>query len=242
MPTRFVVISSARSGSTYFCRWLDAHPDITCAEEVFKSDRDFYDGNRHHLPGELLDLKRRNEDPLSFANDVWNAFDDVRAVGFKILTDQNAVVLNAVIRDASVHKIILERENALRQLVSLELARKTGQWVMRSSDTLNKTSVFVNPNEVLAYAQKQERLYGMFRKTLDATSQPYVWITHEELFSRDQNRCFERSCALLNVPMSSAAKPDVIRQHPEPLSELIENFEEVKKALEGTAAKRWLTH
>jgi LPS sulfotransferase NodH len=125
MASKFVVLSTARSGSSLLIETLHKHPEIYCHGEIFHERTDW------HLRPEFrskFDLSRRESDPLGFARALLEFTAGRRVVGFKMWIDQNEQVCSALLADASVKKIILERDNKLAQYSSGQLAKKSGVW------------------------------------------------------------------------------------------------------------------
>jgi len=91
--TRFVIVSSIRSGSTMFGSYLASHPAIKCFFELFHRDQSSipfgirgYERREHDLQA----LRMRNTDPAAFMETfIYNRHARaVGAVGFKLLYTQ----------------------------------------------------------------------------------------------------------------------------------------------------------
>ncbi len=124
--TRFVLISTARSGTTVVMRTLRSHPDVRAHEEIFHRKRTQDDFSADFLANH--DIGLRETAPIQFAYDILNHGDGHPCVGFKMWPGQERDTSDAILRDPDVHKIILERKNKLGGFSSQELARKSGVW------------------------------------------------------------------------------------------------------------------
>jgi hypothetical protein len=54
MTRKFVVLTTQRSGSSYFCFWLNNHPNVRCHSELFLREYSDMDGFRHYCNANLL--------------------------------------------------------------------------------------------------------------------------------------------------------------------------------------------
>ena len=48
VPRKFVVLTTQRSGSNYFCFWLNNHPNVRCHSELFLRKYTYMDGFRYY--------------------------------------------------------------------------------------------------------------------------------------------------------------------------------------------------
>jgi LPS sulfotransferase NodH len=134
---RFVILSMARSGTSLLSSTLNTHPAILCHGEIFHPEP------RWHLLGNLEQLsddeKRRLQAQPDFVERVYAQ--DRPVVGHKMWYDQNPAVCDTLMADETISKIIYERENALAQFASGQLAYQTGIWDKEASDGTKLTNV-----------------------------------------------------------------------------------------------------
>jgi LPS sulfotransferase NodH len=125
MPTKFVVFSQARSGSSLLVETLNNHYDIYCHGEIFHEITEWHIRKEYVAAFGLPDCQSSQVDfcysVLSFANGR-------QAVGFKMWLDQAPDPGLVLLKDENIKKIILIRENRLAQFSSAVLARETGVW------------------------------------------------------------------------------------------------------------------
>ena len=137
---RFVIIANPRTGTNHLIDLLNSHPDISCHREVFHRDTVYLmDGTRDDL------LKIRNKDPLLFLNELYTC-STTKACGFKIFMDHDNSVLDTVLRDPAIKKIVLYRQNLLAVHSSAQIAVAEQRWIDvgdRQNATLDKL-VFVH--------------------------------------------------------------------------------------------------
>lgn len=230
----FVVLSTPRSGSTLLIQSLRQHPQIVTRDEILNpSDPDYIEGSpdkslrRVYLP-----------QPLS-----------IKAVGCKIHYMQSPFGDDIPFEGSSIQEacawlekskpdlkvIHLVRENRLRVQVSLLLAHASNRWFVPRSSGLevtegNKMKVTVDIEAWQHYMKRTEmkrrKVFSCFMK------HPVEQVKYSELV-QDWSDTIQRVQAFLDV------KPQLVpqqtrKQNPEPLSELIDNYGEVKAFLQGT--------
>lgn len=127
---RFVIIGAPRTGSSHLTEMLRAHPDILCHGEVFHRKNVWVYWPKRDLTeqvrSELYELRCSN--PEALLSRVFSASYGRQCVGFKIFPGQCDVVLDKVIGDRSVRKVVLFRRNVLANFASAVAAGRTGSW------------------------------------------------------------------------------------------------------------------
>ena len=109
--TKFVIISMARCGTTFLVDLLNSHPNIYCDGGILK-----------------------NRDPATSLKSFFElhlANASVRASGFKLMGQQNSHLLESVIQNPEIKKIILRRKNHVRHFYSLTMARSCSVYHLR---------------------------------------------------------------------------------------------------------------
>jgi hypothetical protein len=137
----FVIIASARTGSTHLTHLLNAHKDVICHGEIFRptlnSDRLPLrwdrDKREHRAIAALAELRER--DPGAFLLRVFAQNCGCTSVGFKIFSGQNDEVLDTLILDPELGKVVLFRRNVLAVYSSAMIARLTGNRSLKDGST-----------------------------------------------------------------------------------------------------------
>lgn len=178
MVQRFVVLSLARSGTSLLTSTLHTHPAILCHGEIF------HPSPRWHLYGTLEHLSEEEKRALQGQPDFLDrVFDQDRPlVGFKMWRSQNPAICDGLMADDSVAKIIYERENALAQYASGQLARATGVWNVSTlpKDLREKTPALpFGPGAFAQFLAKRAETLALYRslsrgKVLDLTYREVV--------------------------------------------------------------------
>jgi len=123
--TRFVIFSSARSGTSLVTATLERHPEIFMHAEIFQKKRE-----NHILKAfrDSHDVDALAAQPRRLARAVLDWTPGPPVVGFKMWTWQAPAVARELLADAGVHKIVIERRNRLAAFSSVRLAFTTGTW------------------------------------------------------------------------------------------------------------------
>jgi hypothetical protein len=173
-------------------------------------------------------------------------------------------LLEHLTQDRELAVVHLRRENALRRLVSLKLAEQTGVWLQEEAPkptlsagkallalrrpvvalrrlgemvrrapqavTPGKPQVVITPEElqehVIADAMRQGSHLDLYK------DHPMLDVTYRDLVERG-DEAFGSVCDFLGVKRRRFSTT-LQRQNPEPLRDLIENYDELREAFAGT--------
>lgn len=149
----FIILGTARTGSTMLWSYLNSHPDILCLRGVYGSTNKINFGNFYgELPEEYHSselIKLRNERPIEFLeNYVWKEYSKpFNAVGFKYFYDHDRQLSNKeeVISFFKASRAIkflhLKRDNLLATQFSYKRALAQQEWTKTNNDF--RTSITV---------------------------------------------------------------------------------------------------
>lgn len=248
----FVVISYQRTGSTFFVSTLNKIDGIVCHSELFNNGLESFRNSVFDdtiLPelnfiNKMLGVNRveklfkyKKKYPGRFLKHIYNYRDG--CTGFKLFPNQNDLILQRILKDHSVKKMILIRENLIRSFVSKNIALKTGKWGKYKGEDVSLEKISLDTDRFLKYAQSIQKRFKNIESTLRDSNQPYLKFTYEQISNRFP---IEQICTFLQV-----SEPDVVpeinqvRQNPFSLSEMVENYEEVVRKLENTDYKKYLS-
>lgn len=230
-PRRFVILAARRSGSNLLCSLLGSHPEVRCHHELFNPNGIFtlLDERDEATPPEAL--AARDRDPLGFLDRIWRDARGARAIGFKMTPEQAPEVLAHVLADAGIAKIILRRQNALRQLVSERIADITGRWeAYDDASPLARPRIHVEAGELAEHAARVDAFHAGIETALLRSGQSSLSLRYECLFDPDEQA---RLLDFLDLP-PHPLRTRSIRQNPEPLDQLVENAPALRRALAGT--------
>jgi len=237
-PIRFVILAAPRTGSNMLCTLVGSHPDVLCHHELFNPRGVFYALELRDGAFDLGGIEERDRDPLAFLERVWATDRGHTHVGFKMTHRQNESVLDAVLHDSGVRKIVLRRQNRVRTFVSQRISEELDQWeVYRESDLVaERPKVRVDPAALQASVAENETYYGEVEELLEDTGQPFLRVSYEQLLTGAEHR---RVLEFLGLPDAARAADSLrirsVRQNAGSLRELITNYAELENALAGTS-------
>ena len=226
--TRFIVLSRSRTGSNLLINSLKMHPQIQVYGEIFRGGVD------NSVKDSVIGSADNYLD-----NRIFKYYDkSIRAVGFKIfyqhpVWDQSGNVWTYLQKLDDLKVIHLKRTNILRTLVSRKIASRTDVWKEENasgkSDTSNR-KVSLSKEECEEFFEKTRswEIEGDTRFSNNALLQ----ISYEDLSNDYQNQMQRVQIFLDVTPIE--LQPQTQRQNPESLSELIINYDELKKKFAGS--------
>lgn len=237
-PTRFIIVTIGRTGSTRIRRLLDSHPEITCHGELLGEGLVHLARGDEGLLGRLR--REREADPASFL--VHRAFvpggdrAPSRAVGLKVLCGQVVerypAALERLRSDRDLHVIHLVRRNGLRRFIS---EWTVGAGLVRHSYSRDDAAPTIEPvripvEAVLADLERVEA--ERTRVEREFGRHPFLEIAYEDTLD-DNGPMLRDAQAFLGVdpaPLSC----DLRKSLPEDPRATVANLDEIVAALRGT--------
>jgi len=184
----------------------------------------------------------RENDPTWFLYDFVFYGVGYRAVGLKFKYEELSLpvykdLLEKVRSDKSIHILHLRRRNLLRRYVSQLLAIRRNVFnVNKAKDVPPLKRVSVSPHDCLVDIDNIRRWENFFAKIFD--QHPLINLYYEDLI-RQQEKWFHETQIFLGVaPMSLKLK--TVKLLPQALSEIVENFSELRAYFAGTAHQHFL--
>lgn len=243
---RFILAGTQRTGTTLLRTTLDSHPDIRSYGEVFlfrKGRGGNLDGSyRSYLNDRLLSRMSRHylarKSMIREYLDQLGAGSGARAVGFKLMLGQARAfpAIPEYIRTHDYRIIQVRRRNALKTLLSRMVLMKRRMPHAREKLKVEKIRI------------PTRRLIQQLDRILEEdcwaesvfTDLPMINIWYEDFVSNRQEE-LNRALDFLEVPSHSGMNSDLIKLNPERLSDIIENYDEVVRTLEGTQHAKFVT-
>ena len=251
---RFVVLSGPRTGSTLVQEALDSSPEIICFGEIFNQHLGFIDYRMEGYESTTADMDLRAANPGAFLRKriFTEPATSVRAVGFKFHYDHFwgfPGLTQALQQDRDLLLVHLRRRNALRVIVSSKIAEKTGVYFesagtrtgllgamartlrrLRPRPSQASAKVIISPAE-LRQAVLESDLTAMHWEEIFKHHE-ILRLSYEDLMP-DPTLEFDRLQSFLGVGPSKL-KIRVMRQNPQPLPHLIENYTDLAAAFRGS--------
>lgn len=174
---RFVIFSSARSGTSLVTATLEKHPEIFMHAEIFQKKRE-----NHILKAfrDSHDVEALAAQPRRLARAVLDWTPGPPVVGFKMWTWQAPAVARELLADAEVHKIVIERRNRLAAFSSVRLAFTTGTWNRWPGDGPAPPPPLL-PFDAAEFAEFCNRQKGLFADYRARARGPVLELAYVEL-------------------------------------------------------------
>ena len=163
---------------------LRTHPEIVCYGELFRKNKKEFKGPLkiiEELDPYFHDEKVQQEKWRDFLDEVAAKSLEFRFMGYKLMLNQNAVVLRGMINDPSCKKILLKRDNVLAVYSSEKIARVTGQGSAGRFAEVKTAKVEFVPSEFDSFESKYEQRYSQIEQELTQADPAYFKTTYTEL-------------------------------------------------------------
>jgi LPS sulfotransferase NodH len=230
--TRFVILAAPRTGSNLLCTLLNSHPEVLCHHEIFNPNGIFFALQYRDGSLDLGTLDERDRDPFRFLQRVWEHAQGASCVGFKMTRGQNVDIMQAMIEDPAVRKILLYRRNRLKTFVSEQLARQTDRWEVYAREDLatDAPRLHVDVGAFREHCALNESFYRDIRQALQSSG-PQLWFetAYEDILDPSEH---VRLLMFLGARATHARlAQSSLKQSDTDLRSHIENFRELELAL-----------
>lgn len=244
--TRFIVLSTQRSGSTWVVDMLSGHPRVVAYSELLMhggQGRPKWGGDEGLVywptfleqQGSPRSRLRRAYLLWRYLGHVYAEQPGIDAAGFKLMYSQLRVSrpLLAFLVLKRVRVIHLIRRNVLDVVLSKEAGRaRQGVLHARSGQAVETVRVHVRTDDLLERMTAHEHEVEDARARFRRLSLPYEEAVYEDLV-RDEAGGFSSLFRFLGVEAQTVSS-SLQKVNPTAHEELIENYGEVREALEGT--------
>ncbi|MEO0751388.1 MAG: nodulation protein NodH [Pseudomonadota bacterium] len=221
----FVVFAEMRTGSNFLESNLNAFDGITCFGEAFNPHFIGYP-NKTEILG--LDQAKRDENPAGL---IWAIREDAEGLGgFRYFHDHDPRVLDLCLDDPRCAKIILTR-NPVESYVSWKIAQATGQWKLTNVKRRKAGKAVFEAREFETHVTALQAFQVFLLNRLQTSGQTAFYLAYEDL----QDVAVMNGLArFLGVEAQlDALDGSLKKQNPSPLSDKVENFDEMERALSG---------
>jgi LPS sulfotransferase NodH len=256
--TRFVVLTTPRSGSGWLIDLLNSHPAIVAHAELFHVERrtapDYGARDLPYFEAHLTSARRSTRrlttlatvcckrSPLraghqaAYLAKLYAVRPDARAVGFKLTYAQAAAnpALLPLLSLRRVRVVHLVRANVLAGVISWKVARETGIYHLREGESARRTPVLVDAEQLRSELEERELAIAGARRRLERLRFPVLEIAYEELVRRKEDT-LARVLHFFGLEPRIDLLASALLGSPDgsPL-ELLENPDDVRRALTGT--------
>ncbi|CTQ49202.1 hypothetical protein [Jannaschia donghaensis] len=218
----FVVFAEMRTGSNHLEESLNTLADVSSHGEVFNP---VFLGahNRTELFG--IDMSMREADPMPLLRAIVA---QPGLSGFRFFHDHDPRVLDAVLDDPRIGKVILTR-NPLDSYVSLAIASLTGQWRLTNPKMAKAAKATFVGADFDALLERQRIFRDRVQRQMQMSGQSAFWIAYDDIADLD---VLNGLAAFLGSEDRLTEVPDKLkRQNPGEVEEKLENPEDMRAHL-----------
>ncbi len=236
--TRFCLLSTQRSGSTWLLDLIAKIPGITIFPELF--NKPLNPGSRRETTPahyaycvEVGDCCRPWR-VLRYLDLVASASRDGGPVGFKLMYNQLVMypeILLKFVRDRYVI-IHLMRENTLDVIISMTVARETNQWSTRQ--TIEVESIYLNPKTLVRRIRRHQRRLRNFKVLCRLLPNRVVAITYDALRANVAGEMGRLTSLLTHRRHHWDGCSEFRKIVTKPQRDVVANYDEICRILEPT--------
>jgi LPS sulfotransferase NodH len=218
----FVIFAEMRTGSNFLESNLNGFEDLACLGEAFNPHFIGYP-NRDALLGQTL--AQRDSDPLALLQ-AMRAQD--KLTGFRFFHDHDPRVLQAVLPDPRVAKIILTR-NPVDSFVSRKIAAATGQWKLTNPAKQRSEQVTFDAAEFEQHLERLQEFQVFLLNSLQKSAQTAFYLAYEDLQEVEVMNGLARWLGSAHQVKGLDRK--LKKQNPEPVEEKVKNLDQMERSL-----------
>jgi LPS sulfotransferase NodH len=232
-PTRFVVLTSPRSGSTWFVDTLNRAPGVAAYGELFQPGRmrPFIWGARG-FPSYVVYRREGRGSAPTYLRELFAAQEGAAAVGFKLMY-RHAVEhpqALAYLRLRRARVLHLVRRNGVDVAFSRAAIEARPYGHVTDSSTLDPVALTLDPAAVVADVRAHQRGIRIARIVVAASLAPRLEVSYEDLCDTPGRALAEVAEFLgLEAPPSFGTSP--LRKQSAGQGEGVANLAEVRQAL-----------
>ena len=221
-----MIYGQGRSGSELLCNLLDLHPQVQCDTEILF----------HHVFFPKLFIEGKcavcHKEAYGFKVKVYQLRDDQKLDPRQFLIDM---------LDDGWKIIHLQRDNILRQVISLLAARQRKVFHIKSkTKSPSPEKIRVDCNKVLSEIKQREDYQEEDNKVLEGL--PHITVVYENdlLREQDHQKTVDRIFEYLDIH-SVPVQTNFVRLTPNHLSDLVENYDELVGIISQSKYAHFLT-
>ncbi len=220
----FVIFAEMRTGSNYLEATLNDLPDLKCLGELYNPT---FMGHHNIFEMHGIDMDRREEKPLDLLDAVIMKTEG-GLPGFRFFHDHDPRVLDKVLPDPRIAKVILTR-NPLESYVSRRIASETGQWRLTDMKHQRSAKIEFRQWEFEKMLTELQAFQEDLQRGMQATGQTAFFIRYEDI--NDVEVINGLAKFLGSEHALEATNSKLKKQNPSDLSQKVENYDHMVRML-----------
>jgi len=249
---KFILLAARRSGTSLVIDCLNSHPDIHCVKRAFGLERkiknptsDKHSGGFYlYRTKSIVNRLRYYAGRAGLINDflyedVFNKNSKNHNTGFRVIYNMSSKYpeLADWAKDNDVKVVHLIRKNILKTYVSSLTAPIHKMHHPREGENISTVKIQLDLKNVIK--ELNARL-----NEIDIQRERYASCTYKEIFYEDfiENQA-EESIKLLDfigADSKHLLKSTLVKINPDSLKQVVENYEEIERALKGSPLEEYL--
>ncbi len=218
----FVVFAEMRTGSNLLEANLNLFDGLTCLGEAFNPHFIGYPNATECLG---IDQAARDADPLALLERVRGA---EGLAGFRYFHDHDPRILEPLLDDPRIAKIVLTR-NPVESYVSWKIAQQTDQWKLTNVARRKDAKARFDSADFEAHLEALQSFQVTLLNGLQKRGQTAFYVAYEDVQDLAVMNGLARWLGC-ETPLDSLDH-NLKRQNPAPISDKVENFDEMEQAL-----------
>ena len=244
--SKFIILTTQRSGSTWLMDMLDNHPNIKVYNELFlnmDNKSKWADPNQPIFYNyEKTTPGKRPWKTIKYLNNLYTYDGQYDAIGFKLMYDhlfrKPEILVNLL---SEGYKIVhLVRENSIDVMLSYAIARENKRFF--TEQEVENKKIHLNPHEFNKQVKKQDFKVNLARIILAALPNKILNISYDNL-KDNQRETLTKITQFLSVPNVDNQEEITItlkKINQKSPAEVIENYSEIKAIFTGTKFAKYL--
>ena len=244
---RLVLLSAPRSGSTLLVEMLRTHGDVVMHGEPFH-EQDLRasrkDGLARNVTVDDAAFRRRRERPQELLEALGKQHANRRVVGFKLFSKHLDWKRLDTFLDWATHLILLRRDDAFAQYVSICLAQASNVWAAYPGSAKHDHVVSVDAALFDTWSKHEAAFVETVERALAKAANPpgVLHLTYERDLCAPHARRNTMRRVERFLGVATGARPDAahlpIKQHSNDVREHVGNFVDVARILPAANASR----
>jgi len=229
---KFIILTTQRTGSTVFWRYLDTHPSISAHGEMFlkslKRPDSYATYRKKSFRNHCMHYVSRRQLTEEYMSQFFKSTSEIKAIGFKLMYSQLFPCLEDYLHRKNVHVIHLIRKNVLKIIVSRETAKKRNLYHATPEENIPAVKVYLHPKTLRQDIIRILSEVSHFRERFARYA--YLEAYYEDFVS-SRVEVSRKIFDFLQVPFIENLDVPLRKINPDSLELLIENYEEIEREL-----------